>query len=75
LLYEDNFRDIQRGELFVSTKIGYLQEDADHGINWTTHKEKVMSKLNITENEFIGHNCYNPDFLSYQLESSRQNLG
>ena len=52
-----------------------MQEDADHGISHENVKSELQSTFGVSEEEFVGMNCLNPDFLSYQLDKSRQNLG
>lgn len=75
LLYEENYYDFQRGEVFISTRIGHVQEDADFGVSFDKVKSEAIEKLGVKQEEFFGQNCLNPKFLAYQLEKSRANLG
>ena len=68
-------RDFARGELFVSSRIGYLQEDADLGVDSDDLKANLIRDGIIGEGQVVGNMCYGQKFLEWQLERSRENLG
>lgn len=71
----NEYRDFARGELFVSSRIGFLQEDADLGVDSEDLKAILMEKGVIRDGEVVGNMCYGGKFLEWQLERSRENLG
>ncbi|OMJ85286.1 hypothetical protein SteCoe_13455 [Stentor coeruleus] len=66
----------KREELFVSSKIGYIPEDADKGIPGRAIIADLKEKKLITDDDAPqGIHCMHPAFLKDQLEKSLENLG
>jgi aryl-alcohol dehydrogenase-like predicted oxidoreductase len=65
----------QRSELFVSTKIGYIPEDADKGVPGKSIINELKKKQLITDDDVVGgvHSMH-PEFLKDQLARSLDNL-
>jgi diketogulonate reductase-like aldo/keto reductase len=59
----------------VSSRIGFLQEDADLGVGSEDLKAILMEKGVIQDGDVVGNMCYGGKFLEWQLERSRENLG
>jgi aryl-alcohol dehydrogenase-like predicted oxidoreductase len=68
---------LERDEIFVATKNGYLTPDADDPRDFMTYfrEEYLDSEVVIPEEIANGSHCMTPAFLDNQLERSRQNLG
>lgn len=61
----DNKYGIKRSELFISTKVGYIPEDADKLISRREMTEKLIKDFKVPEDEIVkesGH-CLHPSFL------------
>ena len=74
----DNKYDITRDQLFVSSKVGYIPEDAERMISRTDEMHRMVKTLGVPEDQIVketGH-CLNSKFLKDQLEQtlSRLNL-
>jgi aryl-alcohol dehydrogenase-like predicted oxidoreductase len=68
--------ELQRDEIFVSTKAGYVPDDADNGIPAKLLIDTMIEEGKITEKDVAGGiHCMHPNFLANQLEASRKNLG
>ena len=67
---------ISREQLFLSTKNGYLTNDADVKLDfWEYVKEKYSQKGIIKEGDVTsGYHCMTPTYLSDQLDRSLKNL-
>lgn len=67
--------DFKREEFFISSKIGYIPEDADKGIPGKTITKSLQAQGLITENDIAGGvHCMHPAFLKDQLARSLTNL-
>ena len=68
---------ISRDQLFLSTKNGYVTNDADVQLGfWEYVKEEYSQKGIIKEGDVTsGHHCMTPTYLSDQLDRSLKNLG
>lgn len=68
---------ISRDQVFVSTKNGYVSDDADAGLEfWEYVKREYTQPGIIREGEITsGYHCMAPAFLSDQLDRSLANLG
>ena len=67
---------IERDELFVCTKGGFIPDDADQGVPGRVVVEDLikqgrMSKLDVIQNHI---HCIHPAFLDTQLEQSLKNM-
>jgi len=61
---------------FISTKTGYVPEDADKGLPSSTLIEELTDIGMITKEDVAGGiHCMHPNYLKHQLEASRHNLG
>ena len=66
---------IGREELIVSSKIGYIPEDADKGVPGSSIINDLKSKNLITDKDVTGKvHCMHPAYLEQQLNQSLQNL-
>ncbi len=74
-LIED--KKIQRNEIFVSTKNGYVTNDGDIKEDfWQYINREYVSKGVIQANDITsGYHCMTVPYLEDQLERSRKNLG
>ena len=66
-------RELKREEIFIVTKIGYIQ-----GRNMQVVEEKEKQGNGFSEVTYYDSNCYHcisPDFLEDQLERARKRLG
>ncbi len=68
---------ISRDQLFLSTKNGYVTNDADVQLGfWEYVKEEYSQKGIIKEGDVTsGYHCMTPTYLSDQLDRSLKNLG
>ena len=68
---------IQRNEIFLSTKNGYVTNDADTQEDfWQYVNNEYVSKGIIGKNDISsGYHCMTVPYLADQLERSRKNLG
>lgn len=65
-----------RDEVFISTKNGYIPDDADRGVPATILIQEMMEKNLISQEDVAaGIHCMHPNYLEHQFEQSRQNLG
>lgn len=69
-------RKISRDQIFVSTKNGYVTNDADVNLGfWEYVKEEYSQKGIIKEGDVTsGYHCMTPTYLSDQLDRSLKNL-
>ncbi|OMJ88528.1 hypothetical protein SteCoe_9571 [Stentor coeruleus] len=66
----------KREELFISSKIGYVPEDADKKIPGKTIISDLIKKKLIQDTDVPGGiHCMHPAFLKDQLDKSLNNLG
>ena len=66
---------IGREELIVSSKIGYIPEDADKGIPGSSIISELKRKSLITDKDVTGKvHCMHPAYLEHQLNQSLKNL-
>ena len=74
-LIEEN--KIKRDQIFISTKNGYVTNDADVQLGfWEYVKEEYSQKGIIKEGDVTsGYHCMTPKYLSDQLDRSLKNLG
>lgn len=73
LIEEEGYK---REELFVSSKIGYVPEDADKGVPGKAIIGELKGKKLITDEDVPGGiHCMHPAFLKDQLQKSLDNLG
>ena len=62
---------LSRDEIFVSSKSGYIPDDADHGIPAATLVEQLIDEGKITKEDVAGEiHCMHPNFLEHQLQAS-----
>jgi len=68
---------ISRDQIFLSTKNGYVTNDADVQLGfWEYVKEEYTQKGVIKEGDVTsGYHCMTPTYLSDQLDRSLKNLG
>jgi aryl-alcohol dehydrogenase-like predicted oxidoreductase len=68
---------ISRDQIFLSTKNGYVTNDADVNLGfWEYVKEEYSKKGIIQEGDVTsGYHCMTPTYLSDQLDRSLKNLG
>jgi len=68
---------ISRDEVFISSKNGYVTNDADVQLGfWEYVKEEYSQKGVIKEGDVSsGYHCMTPSYLSDQLDRSLKNLG
>ncbi|MEM2760882.1 MAG: aldo/keto reductase [Nitrososphaerales archaeon] len=68
---------IQRDEVFVSTKNGYITNDADVPMEFWSYIQNTLIRTGVIKPDDIssGYHCMNIPYLSDQLERSRRNLG
>jgi len=68
---------ISRDQIFLSTKNGYVTNDADVKLGfWEYVKEEYSQKGIIKEGDVTsGYHCMTPSYLSDQLDRSLKNLG
>ena len=69
-------KKISRDQIFVSTKNGYMTNDADVNLGfWEYVKEEYSQKGIIKEGDVTsGYHCMTPTYLSDQLDRSLKNL-
>lgn len=62
---------VQRDEVFVTTKNGYVPEDADNGIPSAVLVEQLVDASKISKEDVVGGiHCMHPSFLEHQLRQS-----
>jgi aryl-alcohol dehydrogenase-like predicted oxidoreductase len=68
---------INRDEVFVSTKNGYITNDADVPMEFWTYIQNTLVKTGVIKPDDIssGYHCMTIPYLADQLERSRRNLG
>ena len=67
--------EFKREEFFLSTKIGYIPEDADKGIPGKTIINTLKQQKLIAEEDIAGGvHCMHPEYLKDQLKRSLNNL-
>lgn len=65
-----------RNELWLSSKIGYIPEDADNGLPGSTVVQRLINAGKMKAEEVAGSvHCLHPAFLQDQLSRSLSNLG
>jgi len=72
----DNKYDVSREELFISSKGGYVAEDAEKMISKNDEIRRMVGELGVPEEDIVketGHSLH-PKFLKDQLEKSLQRL-
>ncbi|MFQ5940879.1 MAG: aldo/keto reductase [Nitrososphaerales archaeon] len=69
--------EIRRDEIFVSTKNGYITNDADVPMEFWTYIQNMLIKTGIIKADDIssGYHCMTIPYLADHLERSRKNLG
>jgi aryl-alcohol dehydrogenase-like predicted oxidoreductase len=71
----DHDHNITRDQLFVASKVGYVPEDADRGINLETYIQGLIKQGVIKEKDIVGEvHCMTPGYLSHQIDESLRNL-
>jgi len=75
LIYLIKEGKISREELFLSTKGGFVHEDADFGITADVVLDKLVNSGQIEASDIYDSNCIHPKFLDLQLNASLSNLG
>lgn len=68
---------VSRDQLFISTKNGYVTNDADVQLDfWEYVREEYVSRGIIREGEITSsYHCMTPSYLADQLDRSLKNLG
>jgi aryl-alcohol dehydrogenase-like predicted oxidoreductase len=61
--------------MFLSTKGGFVHEDADFGITADVVLDKLVNSGQIEASDIYDSNCIHPKFLELQLSASLSNLG
>ena len=64
-----------RDEIFVSSKGGVLEEDADFGITANMRINELLKSGIIDIGDIYQQSCLEPAFLKQQITKSKQNLG
>jgi len=69
--------EINRDEIFISTKNGYITNDADMPMDFWTYIQNTLIKTGVIKADDIssGYHCMTIPYLEEQLERSRRNLG
>ena len=69
--------EVKRDEIFISTKNGYITNDADVPTEFWTYIQNTLIKTGIIEADDIssGYHCMTIPYLEEQLERSSRNLG
>ena len=72
----DNKYGITRDQLFVTSKGGYVAEDAEKMISRNDEMQRMVAKLKVPEEEIVKETCHSlhPAFLKDQLEASLARL-
>jgi aryl-alcohol dehydrogenase-like predicted oxidoreductase len=71
-----NKYDLQRDEVFVCSKNGYIPDDADFGKSKDMLIEELIEDGLITKEDVAAEiHCMHPRFLEHQLHASRKNIG
>lgn len=61
-----NNHNVGRNELFISTKNGYIPDDADHGVNAAMLSAQLIEEGFIEESDVVGGiHCMHPLFLQH----------
>ena len=67
---------MQRDELFVASKNGYIPDDSDNGKSAAMLIEELIEQEIITKEDVAADiHCMHPSFLDHQLKESQRNLG
>jgi aryl-alcohol dehydrogenase-like predicted oxidoreductase len=68
---------INRDEVFISTKNGYVTDDGDIRMEFWTYIHNTLVKTGVIKADEIssGYHCMTIPYLNNQLEKSRMNLG
>lgn len=67
---------LQREEVIIATKGGFVAQDADIGVNFDQTVKSLLTKNIIKSEDVIKEeNCIEPEFISHQFENSRKRLG
>ena len=68
--------EIKRDEIFISTKNGYITNDADMPMEFWTYIQNTLIKTGVIKADDIssGYHCMTIPYLEEQLERSRKNL-
>ena len=76
LRYLISSNQIERNQLFICSKGGYVPEDADQGIPGQVVIKNLIEKKLIDNEDFVGAcHCMHPNFLEDQLERTLDNIG
>lgn len=69
--------EIQRDEVFISSKNGYITNDADVPMEFWTYIQNTLIKNGVIKPDDISsaYHCMTIPYLADQLERSRKNLG
>jgi aryl-alcohol dehydrogenase-like predicted oxidoreductase len=69
--------NVNRDEIFISTKNGYVTNDADVPMEFWTYIQNTLIKSGIIKADDIssGYHCMTIPYLADQLDRSRRNLG
>ncbi|NMJ87074.1 MAG: aldo/keto reductase [Thaumarchaeota archaeon] len=69
--------EFKRDEIFISTKNGYITNDADVTMEFWAYIQNTLIKTGIINADDIssGYHCMTIPYLADQLERSRKNLG
>ena len=72
----ENKYGIKRNELFISSKAGYIPEDAVNLISRSEMIKKLVKDVGVPESEIVMENGHsmNPKFLKHSLEESLERL-
>jgi len=75
-LLRDPAHGLNRDEIFVSSKSGYVPDDADAGVPAAILIEDLKEQGVLTDADFAaGIHSMHPSFLEHQLKASQRNLG
>ena len=65
------YEDVQRDELFVASKNGYIPDDSDNGKSAAMLIEELIEQELITKEDVAADiHCMHPSFLDHQLKAS-----
>lgn len=67
---------VQREEMIIASKGGFIAEDADLGITQTTILKNLLANNTISSpSEVYQLNCIEPAFINQQFEDTLDNIG
>jgi diketogulonate reductase-like aldo/keto reductase len=67
---------LNRDQIFVCSKNGYIPDDADQGKSATMLVQELVEQGLISQEDVANEiHCMHPKFLEHQLQASRDNLG